>query len=129
MLSYREFQRSFGTEDAVFSVDNELTHEQGVNWGGDWGKAFAKREIKDLPAFRFPHEVESVTLAHDTYSSPGNIRRTWEGRIPTWGEVMKFTDEAIQESGDYHHTFLEALAETPNTKVRKNPVFKLILGS
>jgi len=45
------------------------------------------------------------------------------------GEVMKFTDEAIQESGDYHHTFLEGFIETGDTEDRKDPVFELILGS
>jgi len=93
-MTYNELQDSFDVEHGIFSADAE-----GVDWDGDWDGDFARDIRNDVAA------EGDLLLHYNGVTSKGPITN------PTWGQIMEFFSHAIENSGDYHHVFLEGFEE------------------
>lgn len=103
-MTYGELQKSFGSENAVFSI-----HTDGVDWNANWdGPKFAADDFPQSVAV----EGKVILMYEDVTSADFDL--DGEGYItnPTWKQVMRFFDLAIEKSGDFHHVFLERLRQS-----------------
>lgn len=109
-MTYDALQNSFGVENAIFSGSPE-----GVNWDSDnWdSEDFAANDIPDRVVaegtYLLRYEDLTVTNAIGKRYVTSADWRGGDGQIenPTWRDLMEFLEFAMEETGDFHHSFLE----------------------
>ena len=98
-MNYDELNNAFDTKNAKFSV-----HTEYINWNADWdSNKFANKKLLTAIARK-----GKITLRHTGW---GDEIFEKEFTNPTWMDVMKFFDEAIEKVDDHHHIFLEDIFE------------------
>jgi hypothetical protein len=102
IINRNELEDKFDCKNAIFSAyeKNEETD--------DWDKVedISNKIVVEGPVTFKYENVRSHVMAN-----------------PTWMQVMKFFDKAIEETGDYHHIFLEAIEQVDDN------LYEIVTGS
>ncbi len=98
-MNYNDMDEFFDCKYACFSMDIP-----GVRWDEDW----ESRNFASIKAFK------SIALKGDIELKLSNFDGGFHSEKftnPTYVDVMKFFDRAIDIVDDHHHVFLEGIAD------------------